>query len=75
MADRTPTTRRVTGLAGLGVVILFLVGNALWALDQPEAGAPAHEILAFYAGSSTQIVVGASLSLLAIALFVPLARA
>lgn len=62
--------RRVTGLAGLGAVVLFGVGNALWAFDQPDAGAPAREIVAFYADTSAEIVVGAGLSLLAIALFV-----
>lgn len=64
------TTRRITGLAGLGVVALFGVGNALWAFEQPDAGAGAGEVVAFYADTSTEIVVGASLSLFAIALFV-----
>jgi hypothetical protein len=64
------TTRRITGLAGLAVVALFGVGNALWAFEQPDAGAPAREIVAFYADTSTEIVIGGSLSLFAIALFV-----
>jgi len=70
MADQRLTTRRVTGLAGLGTVILFGVGNALWAFDQPDAGAPAREVVSFYADNSGWIVAGASLSLLAVALFV-----
>ncbi len=70
MADRRLTKRRVTGLAGLGAVILFGVGNGLWAFDQPEAGAPAREVVAFYADNSAWIVAGGSLSLLAVALFV-----
>ncbi len=70
MADQRRTTRRVTGLAGLGAVVLFAVGNGLWAFDQPEAGAPAREVVSFYAGNSGWIVAGASLSLLAVALFV-----
>jgi hypothetical protein len=70
MADRGLTTRRLTGLAGLGVAVLFGVGNALWAFEQPDAGAPASEVVAFYTDNSTGIVVGGSLSLLAIALFV-----
>jgi hypothetical protein len=68
--DRELTTRRVTGLAGLGTVVLFGVGNGLWAFDQPEAGASAREVVSFYADSSGWIVAGASLSLLAVALFV-----
>jgi hypothetical protein len=63
-------TRRLTGLAGLAVAVLFGAGNALWVFDQPRAGASAQNVLAFYAGASTRIIVGASLSLLAVALFV-----
>jgi hypothetical protein len=60
----------VTGFAGLGVAVLFGVGNALWALEQPGGGASTQEIVAFYTDTSTRIIVGASLSLLAVALFV-----
>jgi hypothetical protein len=70
MADQRLLTRRATGLAGLGVVILFDVGNALWAFEQPTAGAPAREIVAFYADNSAWIIAGGSLSLLSIALLV-----
>jgi hypothetical protein len=70
MADQTLTTRRVTGLAGLVVAIVFGAGNAMWAFDQPDAGAPGREIVAFYADASARIVAGASLSLVAIAVFV-----
>jgi hypothetical protein len=70
MPDQRLATRRITGLAGLGVVVLFGVGNALWAFEQPDAGAPAREIVAFYTDTSTEIVIGGSLSLAAIALFV-----
>jgi hypothetical protein len=70
MADQRHLTRRVTGLAGLGVAVLFGAGNALWAFDQPGGGASAREIVAFYTDASARIVIGASLSLLAIALFV-----
>ncbi|HEU4906239.1 MAG TPA: hypothetical protein VFT19_09015 [Solirubrobacterales bacterium] len=52
------------------MIALFGVGNALWAFEQPDAGAGAGEVVAFYADTSTEIVVGASLSLFAIALFV-----
>jgi hypothetical protein len=70
MADQRLFTRRATGLAGLGVAVLFGVGNALWALDQPNAGAPAREIVHFYTDTSARIIAGASLSLLGAALFV-----
>jgi hypothetical protein len=62
-------TRRVTGLAGLAAAVLFAGGNALWAFEQPDAGASAGEIGAFYGDTSGRIIVGASLSLVAIAVF------
>lgn len=52
------------------MVVLFGVGNALWAFDQPEAGAPVGEIVAFYADTSARIIAGGSLGLLSIPLFV-----
>lgn len=70
MEEGKLSTRRTTGLAGLGTVVLFGVGNALWAFDQPDGGASAREVLAFYAGDSGSIIAGASLSLLSVALFV-----
>lgn len=42
----------------------------MWAFDQPNANAPAGEIVAFYTDTSARIVAGGSLSLLSIALFV-----
>jgi hypothetical protein len=70
MAEHRLATRRTTGLAGLAVAILFGAGNALWALEQPHAGAPAREIVAFYTDASARIVAGASLSLVGGALFI-----
>jgi hypothetical protein len=70
MSDQRLTTRRVTGLTGLGAAVLFGLGSALWAFEQPNAGATAQEIVAFYTDTSAWIIVGGSLSLLAIPLFV-----
>jgi hypothetical protein len=52
------------------VVILFGVGSALWAFDQPEAGAPAGEVVSFYTDTSARIIAGGSLSLLSVMLFI-----
>ena len=46
-----------------------MVSNGIWALDQPSAGASGEEILGFYSDTSTRIVIGGTLSLVAIALF------
>ena len=64
------SARRVTGLAGLASAVVFAFGNALWAFEQPSAGASAGEVLAFYTANSARIAFGGSLSLVAIALFV-----
>jgi hypothetical protein len=69
-AEREIGTRRTTGVMGLAVAVLFAGGNALWALEQPEAGASAHQIVSFYQGASDRIIAGASISLLAGALLV-----
>jgi hypothetical protein len=70
VADEELDRRRATGLTGLGAALLFAVGNALWAFDQPDGGASAAEILAFYDDASGGILLGGSLSLISIALFV-----
>jgi hypothetical protein len=64
------SARRMTGSVGLAVAVLFAAGNALWALDQPEAGASSHQIVSFYSSTSSRIIAGASVSLLAAALLV-----
>jgi hypothetical protein len=64
-----PRSRRLTWIAGLAAAVLFMVGSGIWALDQPTAGASAEEIADFYSDASTRIVIGGSLTLVAIALF------
>jgi hypothetical protein len=67
--------RRCAGLSGIAGAVLFGVGGALWAFEWPGAGAPAAKIVRFYHHASGRIIVGASLSLLAIAAFVLFAAA
>jgi hypothetical protein len=61
---------RYAPLSGLAVFILFAVGNLLWSIDIPATDAPGAEIASFYEDRATRIVVGASLSILSIVLFV-----
>jgi len=61
--------------AGVAAATLFAIGNAIWAIGMPSAGARVSEILAFYQQRSTRIVVGGSLSLLALVLFLWFAAA
>jgi hypothetical protein len=70
------SARRCAGLSGIAFVVLFGLGNALWwPLKGPGSGAPAAEIVDFYGNTSGRIIVGGSLSLLAIAAFVLFAAA
>ena len=61
---------RYAPLSGLAVFVLFAVGNLLWSIDIPATDAPGSELAAFYEDRSTQIIIGASLSIVAVVLFV-----
>jgi hypothetical protein len=50
--------------------VLFAVANSLWAFDAPLPSASPSRVLAFYEQTASGILVGASVSLAAIALFV-----
>jgi hypothetical protein len=67
---RKPVDQRYVGFAGIAAALLFGVGNALWAFDAPNPGAPSGEIVRFYSDTCGRIIAGASMSLIAIALFV-----
>jgi hypothetical protein len=67
--------RRLAVVSGAAVVVLFGVGSAIWGLDMPEDGTSVGAVAAFYRDTADRIVVGGSLSLLAIAAFVLFAAA
>lgn len=75
MDDATGSSRRQAGVAALAAVLLFGVGSAIWGLDMPDAGAPVAEVVDFYRDTEERIVVGATLSLLAIGALVWFAAA
>jgi hypothetical protein len=58
---------RQAGVSGIAMAVLFGVGSAIWGLDMPEDGTPVAEVLEFYEDTADRIVIGGSLSLLAIA--------
>lgn len=68
--SRDPLMERYVPASGLAVALLFGGGNALWAFRIPQPGASPDEIVKFYVDRSGRIVAGASISLVAIALFV-----
>lgn len=66
---------RTVRLSGTAVAVLFAAGSGIWGLGMPNAGAPVAEVLEFYDERYTRIIIGGSLSLLAIAAFVLFAAA
>lgn len=66
---------RTAGLSGIAAALLFAAGNAIWALGMPSAGTPVAEVLDFYGDRADRIVIGGTLSVLSIALFVLFAAA
>ena len=75
MEARSHSAARLAGFSGLACALLFGVGSAIWGLDMPEDGTAVAEVLDFYDDTADRIVVGATLSLLAIAAFLPFAAA
>ena len=68
-------TRRLAAWSGIAAATLFAIGNALWALGMPSGGTPTAEVVAFYESRPVRIVIGASVSLLSLAVFVLFASA
>jgi len=69
------SAERQAAVSGIAVAVLFGVGSAIWGLDMPEDGTPAAEVVDFYRDNDDRIVIGGSLSLLAIAAFLWFAAA
>jgi hypothetical protein len=61
--------RRTAAISALIAGLLFAVGSAIWGFEMPEGGASGEDLLAFYDDNSSRIIIGGSLSLLAIAVF------
>jgi len=69
------TAERQAGISGIAVAVLFGTGSAIWGLDMPEDGTAVLDVIEFYRGTADRIVIGATLSLLAIAAFLWFAAA
>ena len=68
-------TRRLAAWSGIAAATLFTIGNAVWALGMPSGGTPTAEVVSFYEGRAVRIVVGASVSVLSLAVLVLFAAA
>jgi hypothetical protein len=61
---------RFAPLSGVLTVVLFGAGSAIWAFEQPDRNAATGEIISFYEGTSTQILIGGTMSIVSVLLFV-----
>jgi hypothetical protein len=61
---------KLAPLSGLATAVLFGVGSAVWAFEQPDRDASSQELVSFYEDTSTEIMIGGTLSLLSILFFV-----
>ena len=61
---------RYAPLSGLLAAVLFGVGSAVWAFEQPARDAASDEIVAFYEDTSTEILIGGTISLVSLMFFV-----
>lgn len=69
-AAATLNPRRCAAWSGAITAALFAIGSLIWALDMPEDGTTATTVVDFYQVTADRIVVGGSLSLLAVAAFI-----
>jgi hypothetical protein len=60
----------VAPLSGFVFAVLFGLGSGLWAFDQPARGADSDELLAFFEGTSTEILIGGTMSIVSIVFLV-----
>ena len=66
---------RIAGISGIAGALMFGVGSAIWGLDMPQGGTPVAEVLEWYDDTADRIVIGGSLSMLSIAVFLLFAGA
>jgi hypothetical protein len=61
---------RLAPLSGVMTVVLFGVGSAIWAVEQPPRDAATEELISFYEGTSIEILIGGTMSIIAVLFFV-----
>jgi hypothetical protein len=57
-------------LSGLAFALLFGFGSGLWVFSQPSRGADTEEIRGFFEGTSTEILIGGTISIVSIVFLV-----
>ncbi len=57
---------RFAPLTGLVAALSFAAGNAIWGFEQPPRDSDAERLLSFYEGTSTEIIIGGTISAISI---------
>jgi hypothetical protein len=60
---------RLAPLSGVMTVVLFGAGNAIWGFEQPPRDAGTEELISFYEGTSIEILIGGTMSIIAVLFF------
>lgn len=61
---------RLAPLSGVMTVVLFGTGSAIWGFEQPPRDAGTGELISFYEGPSIEILIGGTMSIIAVLFFV-----
>lgn len=57
---------RLSPLSGVIAAVLFAAGSALWGFDQPAQDAGSEEIVSFYEETSSEIMIGGTVSIISL---------
>ncbi len=57
---------RLAPLSGVITVVLFGAGSAIWGFEQPPRDAGTEELISFYEGTSIEILIGGTMSIIAV---------
>jgi hypothetical protein len=66
MLARVGRLSRFAPLSGLVTAVLFGVGSALWGFEQPAQDAGSEELISFYEETSTEILIGGTMSIISV---------
>ena len=61
---------RCAPLSGLIAAVLFGIGSALWGFEQPAQDAGSEELISFYEDTSTEILIGGTISIISLPFWV-----
>jgi hypothetical protein len=66
MLTRVDRLSRLSPLSGLIFAVLFGAGSGLWGFEQPSRDAGTKQIVSFYKDTSTEILIGGTMSIISV---------